>query len=277
MLLNRFFRYLFSFLLFIATSTQVFGVGQSIYDCSCLLASECAAAFESTESLLHQAQANSNSSINELGRSIFENIENLEHGIAHPFRETFRWELGQMLLNLHELISFQSIGISERELTDLAQTYIRQLNANSARYLAQPQTPLIEAPLLPGAEFLPVLEGERTPSQLNIFVVQGTHGFTRWTESLGGEVKRAIQRRLSTISSTGHMGDVGVTQSEIHQSAATIYEMRLHIASGPRIYFMHVNSGIVILGYNLKSEGKGSQSRAIRRAGELADAFLILN
>lgn len=95
------------------------------------------------------------------------------------------------------------------------------------------------------------------PSELHIYrAPNGQEPFTQWFESISDLNTRAqIQTRIDRLGS-GNLGN--------HKSLGDgIFELRLELGSGYRVYFAHADISIVLL---LCGGDESSQDRDIKRA-----------
>lgn len=90
--------------------------------------------------------------------------------------------------------------------------------------------------------------------------VETTEHFDKWLRKLKDRSARImIVERITKIQSTGHFGDFKVISSDL-------YELRLFIGPGYRVYYTVRHGQLVIL---LAGGDKDSQSRDIEKAKEL--------
>lgn len=245
----------------------------SIYQCACVLSAGKCLDFESVEGLLEEAMKSSHPALVELAEVIAEGVRFTGEYEKRGDREALHWELGQMVLNLRELISFYAEGFEAGEIRELADQYRAQIRSRLTN-LEQKTAKSKREPKMVGARYFPV-PGVDQP-KTSLFVAGNPEQFSRWIRSLGGEERKAVWSRLTSISSNTHFGDVEVTWAPTHLSSATIYELRMHPGSGPRIYYLQKNGSVIILFYGLKSKGKKHQNQSIKRAGKIADEFLAV-
>jgi len=95
------------------------------------------------------------------------------------------------------------------------------------------------------------------------YIIQQTDTFALWLRKLRDfQAKAAIIRRLNRAAK-GHLGDVKSVGNKI-------FEMRLAIGPGYRLYFLHRNHSILLL---LCGGDKSSQKQDIEHAKQLADTI----
>lgn len=93
-----------------------------------------------------------------------------------------------------------------------------------------------------------------------MFELRQTETFEAWLTKLkDGKAKRVISRRLDQIV-FGHFGDSKSLGDHV-------FEMRIHLGPGYRLYYTEHNGRIVIL---LCAGHKGTQKRDITRAKKIA-------
>ena len=95
------------------------------------------------------------------------------------------------------------------------------------------------------------------PREIEIFPTQdGQEPFTKWLRSLGDQKTRgSIRKRLERLGD-GNFGDC-------RSVGDGVFELRIHIGAGYRVYFGEVDRTIVLL---LCGGDKSSQTRDIARA-----------
>lgn len=92
-------------------------------------------------------------------------------------------------------------------------------------------------------------------------IVKETARFRDWLKGLKDVIgRRRIVARIARIVSSGHLGDV-------EPVGDGIFELRVHVGPGYRIYFQRRGDELIIL---LCGGDKGSQARDIRLAKALA-------
>lgn len=92
-----------------------------------------------------------------------------------------------------------------------------------------------------------------------------TETFSRWIQEMKDIKARAnITSRISKAK-LGHLGDV-------EPVGEGVFEMRIHIGAGYRVYFTYRNGQIILL---LCGGDKSSQSRDIKRAKQLNKQELL--
>ena len=91
-------------------------------------------------------------------------------------------------------------------------------------------------------------------------MVLQTETFVRWLSALRNHEARARILARLRMRGMGHLGDVKAV-------GAGVFEMRLDVGPGYRLYFMRRGSDVILL---LCGGTKGSQQRDLRRAWKLA-------
>jgi len=85
----------------------------------------------------------------------------------------------------------------------------------------------------------------------------GTSPYLEWEAELSRDLRSQVHKRLNRVR-LGNLGDINSIDGE-----SSLYEFRLHVGPGYRIYFGRQGKKIVVL---LCAGDKGSQKRDILRA-----------